>query len=173
MDKQNKTIVCHDIEGNQKKIDSSKFIFRPSVYGILIENNKILLSKQWDGYDFPGGGIKIHETIEQALKREFIEETGIEVELIKPIACETSFFHPSHSKKHKDKYWNCPLIYFLVKKIGGEISKDNLSKEELNYVDMPEWININKIDNIKFYNSIDCVKIILTATKTLHKTLNL
>ena len=159
----NKKIICHDINGNKKEVDSTQLSFRPSVYGILIENNKILLSKQYDGYDFPGGGIEIHETIEEALKREFFEETGIKVELIKTVACETSFFNPSHSTRNKNKYLNCPLIYFLVKKIGGKISKDYLDKDELDYIDMPEWIDLNKIDEIKFYNSIDSPKIIKIA----------
>ncbi len=162
-----KKILCHDLNGNKTEIESNKLTYRPSVYGILIENNKILLSKQWDGYDFPGGGTDIHETIEEALKREFIEETGLEIEVLKPIHVETSFFDPSHSKKHKGKYWNCPLIYFLVKKVGGEISKDNLDEEELEYADMPEWINLDSIDGIKYINSIDSKKVIKKAIDLL------
>lgn len=158
-----KKIICNSVFGNKKEIDSSKLIFRPSVYGVLIERNKILLSTQWDGYDFPGGGVNNDETLEEALKREFIEETGIEIEIKQPIYCGTSFFHPIHSKKNKNKYWNCPLIYFLCKKIGGELSKDYLSDEEKEYADMPEWVEINKLDKIKFYNSIDSVKLINQA----------
>jgi len=159
----NKKIICHDLDNNEFEIKADRLIFRPSVYGILIKHNKVLLSKQWDGYDFPGGGVDIHETIEGALKREFFEETGIRVELVAPIYCRTSFFNPSHSKKNKNQYWNCPLIYFLVKKISGRISKDNLDKEEQKYADMPEWVDLDKISQIKFYNSIDNKKVIKKA----------
>lgn len=125
-----KKILCHDWDNNEFEVDADKFIFRPSAYGILIEDNKILLSKQWDGYDMPGGGVNVDETLEEALKREFFEETGLKVELLFPVHCETSFFNPSHSKIHRDKFWNCPLIYCLVKKVGGEISKDNCDEAE-------------------------------------------
>ncbi|MFA5075249.1 MAG: HAD family phosphatase, partial [Candidatus Babeliales bacterium] len=45
MNEQNKKIICHDIHNNKKEVDSDQLIFRPSVYGILIENNQVLLSK--------------------------------------------------------------------------------------------------------------------------------
>ena len=52
-----KKIICHDINKKRYEIDSSQLIYRPSVYGVLIEKGKVLLSKQYDGYDFPGGGV--------------------------------------------------------------------------------------------------------------------
>jgi len=69
MDKQNKKVICHDLNEKEFEVDADKLIFRPSIYGVLIEDNKVLLSKQWDGYDMPGGGVNIHETLEEALKR--------------------------------------------------------------------------------------------------------
>ncbi len=165
----NKKIICRDLDNNKFEIESNRLIFRPSVYGFLIKDNKILLSKQWDGYDMPGGGVDIHETIEEALKREFFEETGIKVELLQPVHCETSFFHPSYSKKNKNQYWNCPLIYYLVKRVGGEISRDNFDEEEKDYIDLPEWIDLDKIKQIKFINSVDSVAIIQKAQRLLEK----
>lgn len=162
-DKEIKEVLCHDWHNKEFKVPANKLIFRPSVYGLLLNKGKVLLSKQWDGYDFPGGGIHIYETIEEALKREFFEETGIKVEPIKPIHCETSFFSPSHSKLHKNQYWNCVLIYYLVRKVGGHLSKDNLDEEEQEYADMPEWIDIQKIKDIKFYNSPDPIQLIKQA----------
>lgn len=159
-----KEIICYDKDKNPIKVNPDQLQFRPAVYGILIEKDKILLTKNWDGYDFPGGGIKKDETIEESLKREFNEETGLEIELIKPIECKTSFFNPNYSKKYDGQYWNCPCIYFLVKRIGGEISKKNFSESELDYADEAEWIDIKDIKNIKFYNSIDSVSLI-TKTK--------
>lgn len=59
--------------------------FHVGVYGILINNNKILLIKKSRGaykgmYDLPGGGIEFGEKIEEALRREFVEEAGINLE---------------------------------------------------------------------------------------------
>jgi len=160
-------VICHDLDNNNYEVEVDKLIFRPSVYGILIESGKILLSKQWDGYDMPGGGVDIHETLEEALKREFFEETGLKVEVLTPVHAETSFFHPSHSTKHKDEYWNCPLVYYLVKQVGGKISKDNFDEEEKDYADLPEWIDLEKIDRLKFFNSVDSVSVINKAKDLL------
>lgn len=54
------------------------------VYGIYIKNNAVLLIKKSRGpytgmYDLPGGKIEAGETIEECLKREFIEEVGCEI----------------------------------------------------------------------------------------------
>lgn len=58
---------------------------RPIVLGIVKRNNKILVSKGYDKkknqtfYRCLGGGIEFLETSEEALKREFKEELGINV----------------------------------------------------------------------------------------------
>ena len=156
-------ITCHDIYGNTRDIEPDKLQFRPSVYGLLIEEGKLLLSKQYDGYDFAGGGVELGETMQEALIREFFEETGFEVEVGEPIHCESSFFHPAHSKKHKDEFWNCPLLYFIVRRIGGELSKENCDEEEKEYADLAEWIDLTEIDSLKFINSVDSPAIIKKA----------
>jgi len=168
-----KKIVCHDVWGKKTEVDSSQLIFRPSVYGILIENDKILLSGEWDGYDIPGGGSKVHETLEESLKREFLEETGLEIEVGDVVHCETFFFHPSHSEKHKNEHWNAPVFYFLVRRVGGEISVNNFSEEEKDYKNLAEWVDLEKIKETKFYNSIDSVEVIKKAEKILNSGLNL
>lgn len=145
-----KTVICHDRNGKLYKVDAKKLTFRPSIYGILIEKNKVLLSKQWDGYDFPGGGAMPYETIEQTLIREFWEETGLRVKQNKIIYVGSSFFYLILEKKS----WNCPLFYFLVKKVGGKLSKANFDEHEKEYTDMAEWIDVTKLNQLKFYNSL-------------------
>lgn len=165
----NKKVICHDLNNNKFEIESKKLTFRPSIYGILIENNKVFLSKQWDGYDFPGGGVNIDETLEQALKREFFEETGLKVEPLSPVHCETSFYIPRKRKKIKKQYWNCVLIFMLVKKVGGKISIDNLDEYEKEYTGLPEWIDLKKLKKIKFYNSVDSILVVKKACGLLKR----
>lgn len=145
----NKTVICHDQFGKQYRVSAEKLSFRPSIYGILIEKNKILLSKQWDGYDFPGGGSELHETAEDTVKREFWEETGFKVKPVRLIYAGTSF----HYSIVRKQYWNCPFFYFLVKKIGGKLSTVNFDEYEKRYANLAEWIDIGKIGRIKFINS--------------------
>ena len=162
-------IIVHNTVGREFEIDATKLTWRPSVYGVLVENDRILLSKQFDGYDFPGGGVNLDETLEVACKREVLEESGIIVKVLEPIYCSTSFFNPSHSEKRKNEYWNCPLIYFFVQKIGGEISKEGFDEEEKNYAEVAEWIELSRTKEIKYINSVDNERIIAKAKELYDK----
>lgn len=153
-------IICTDLNGNTVSMPKSKLAFRPAVYGVIIEDGKVLLSKQWDGYDFPGGGIEIGESIIDALKREIREETGLEVEVGKILACESSFF----KYRFEDKCVQSILIYYACKRTGGELTTENFDENEKEYADMPEWIDVADIEKIKFYNAVDSAGIIKEAT---------
>jgi len=162
MDKKKEILVeCHDLEGKIKKVPASELSYRPSVYGVCIEDDKILLSRQFDGYDFPGGGVELHETLTEALKRECWEETGFTVEPLGLIVAETSFYVP----KYKEGAWNAQVIYYAVKKTGGEFSIENFDEHEKEYVKMAEWVPLSEIEKLKFYNSVNSVRIIQRAIR--------
>ena len=62
--------------------NTERTVSRTGVYGIALQNRKILLVKQQRGphagrFDLPGGGIEAGETIECALQREFREEVAM------------------------------------------------------------------------------------------------
>ena len=54
-----------------------------------------------------------------------------------------------------------------MKRIGGKLSIDNCDENEQKYLGMPEWIDLNEIEKIKFYNFIDSLEIINQARKVL------
>lgn len=156
-----KTVICRDINGNKTEpIPVEKLVFRPSVYGIIIEDGKVLLSPQWDGYDIPGGGVEQGETLEEALLREVKEETGLIVKKDRIIACEQSFFKHHH---YEDTYYNSILMYFLCTNPEGEISIEGFDELEKGYAKKAEWIDIDKIAELKFYNPIDNLAVIQKA----------
>jgi hypothetical protein len=56
------------------------------VYGIYVEGGKLLVinkkgSPYKNRFDLPGGSLKDGETLSEAIQREFLEETGLEIEI--------------------------------------------------------------------------------------------
>lgn len=56
------------------------------VYGIYVEDGKLLVINKNAGpyinrFDLPGGSLEEGETLSEAMKREFLEETGLEIEI--------------------------------------------------------------------------------------------
>lgn len=67
------TIICRTIDGTTQEVAAGDLAWRPAVYGVAIRNDKVLLVPEWDGYDFPGGGVNLDETIDEAFRREIWE----------------------------------------------------------------------------------------------------
>lgn len=150
-----KKILCHNFKNEEFLVEADKFKFRPSAYGLLIKEGKILLSPQRDGYDFPGGGINIDETVEEALRREFWEETGLKIEVDGVLKVISSFYAPRLKiGQEEQEYWNCQAVYFLVHQVGGELSTVNLDEDEKIYLSLAEWVAFENVPKLKFHNRL-------------------
>ena len=90
------------------------FLFNVRVYGILVdEQNRVLISDERTQNvsftKFPGGGLEYGEGLIDALKREFLEECNLPIEVVKHVYT-TDFFE-------KSSFNNSQIIsiYYLVK----------------------------------------------------------
>tara|TARA_Y100000310_G_C20388279_1_gene671513 strand:+ start:242 stop:652 length:411 start_codon:yes stop_codon:yes gene_type:complete len=113
------------------------------VAGVLYQNNKILFVKRnqdernYPGlFELPSGKVESGETNDQAIKREFKEETGLDIVILKSLG--ESFFtvidrNGTQQLTKKTSY--------LVSQIGtGEIA---LSHEHTEYA----WIKTKELDS--------------------------
>lgn len=89
---------------------------RSRVNGILIEEDRLLMVKHQMGRDrvfwsVPGGGMKFGTSATENLKREFLEETGLEIAVGTYLFVHEYLDPPLHAMEH----------FFEVKRIGGTI----------------------------------------------------
>ncbi|MBP1914235.1 ADP-ribose pyrophosphatase YjhB (NUDIX family) [Lederbergia galactosidilyticus] len=106
-------------------VSVEKFHRAFGVYGILIKNGKLLVINKSGGpyknrFDLPGGNLEDGEGLFQALRREFEEETGIDIEIKEQIGA-VDFMLPWDWKDYTAVHHIA--IFYLVNKIGGEISE--------------------------------------------------
>ena len=157
------TITCLDVEGNKYEIQIDELEWRPSSYGIVIKDGKVLMSKQFgDKYDLPGGGVDLGEDLGAAVIREVKEETGIDVSEPKNIGVENSFFHSAHGNK---KSYHSILLYYVCTYQGGTLSTDGFDEHEREYAEMAEWVPLDSIDDIKIASTVDFKPYIKLAAK--------
>lgn len=155
---QNSSITCLDIHKQPHQATADQLVWRPSVYGVIIQDNTVLLSKQWDGYDFPGGGINLGETIEQALIREVKEETGLTVAVNELVTAKDGFFRSS-----KGNHYQGIMLYYTCNVIGGELTTQYFDGDEKQYADLAEWINLSNRETINFISTVDCHDVLSQA----------
>ena len=90
------------------------------------ENNEVLMVKTYNaGWVFPGGQVEVGENVIDAVKREIVEEAGIDIEV------EEVFCISSNTGKH--------LGYNGVKEIPTKIMLDFIWPIYLEYVTKPSF----------------------------------
>ncbi len=119
------------------------------VAGVLLRNGKILLQREADGseYAIPGGHIRIGETLEDGLKREWQEEMGTKILLKRMLWTEECFW------EWKGKQAHDLAFYFLI----GLEDEDALPDDGLlhphkdNSRIVLEWMPLEKLKAIVVY----------------------
>ncbi|MEJ5995330.1 NUDIX hydrolase [Pedobacter sp. Du54] len=90
--------------------------FNVRVYGLLInESNDVLLSDErehgMDFIKFPGGGVEFGEGLIEALKREFMEECNVAIEVL------SHFYTTDFYEKSSFNESQVISVYYIVKPI--------------------------------------------------------
>lgn len=113
--------------------------------GICIKNGKILLSRLVtdDFFTFVGGKVNFGETTEQAVMREFEEETGAVVCTERLLGIIENIFTMNGEK------WHQYLFYYLINdKYNTLPIFDGEKQIKDNSAGIYKWYNIRDIDNV-------------------------
>ena len=130
---------------------------RVRVCGICIENEKILLvchkglGREGELWGPPGGGLNFGETLEDCLKREFLEETGLEIIVNEFLFINELINKPLHAIE----------IFFLVNVTGGELQTGLEPEIEEKIINAAKWLSeteLNELSQYKKHNIFHVLK---------------
>ena len=134
----------------REKIGHKPIIVPHSVVILINPQNQVLLEERLDDcyFDFPGGGIDLGESAEEAAKRELFEETGLfaeELELFKVYSGEITHYIYANG----DEIYGVDLVY-ICRLYHGELTPQPEEVKSLAFYDfgaLPEkmWIRNKQI----------------------------
>ncbi|WP_261381418.1 NUDIX hydrolase [Paenibacillus cremeus] len=97
------------------------------VYGICTADEKLLVIHKGKGpykgrYDLPGGTVEANELLTEAMKREFLEETGLHISIKKNIGvCE--FVVPYALPEEESTHLHHVAVMFSVQSLSGLLAE--------------------------------------------------
>jgi len=124
---------------------------RNATKAIILRDGKILLNKckGYDDelyYDLPGGGQKQYETMEDAVVRECLEETGYLVKVVRFAALAEEIYNNTEIRHKFPDYSHRVHHIFIVEFIDGirhEPTEIDFQQEECQWIDIKE---VSQID---------------------------
>lgn len=146
-------ITCVDIFGKKHDVATSELSWRPSAYGVVIQDGKVLLCKHFGKFNLPGGSLDLGEKPEDAVIREIKEETGIDAVRPRLLGVDSDFFRMSHDDNplcHQTL-----LLYYVCEYAGGALSTDGFDKQEQKYAELAEWVPLDQLDELMITSSKD------------------
>jgi len=132
-------------------LETSAYYFDVRTAGILIRDGKILLQRDRNAseYALPGGHVKLGETSEVCLQREYKEETGADIQCKRLIWTEECFFQWNGKKVHNLSF------YYLIDLCAGSAIPDEHRflphKDNDNVV--IGWLPLENLKDITIYPS--------------------
>ena len=119
--------------GEAEKL-GEKYELRKSARAILLNEEGEMATQYLNTYTYhklPGGGVDPGETIEEALKREVLEEVGCYCKITQPIGITIEY---------RNKYNLLHISYAFAAKVVGEVGEPALEEGEIEEGQETLWI---------------------------------
>lgn len=140
--------------------------FRYRAAAIIIENGHVLFAKnEIDDYYYSiGGGVHLGENAEDAVKREVLEETGVEYEIDRLVFIHENFFKGTGTLDGL----TCHEVafYFLMKPRGSQELKSNSYTQGVR--EHMHWLPIKNLKNYVAYPSFFAEKLLCLSDNIEH-----
>ena len=134
-------VKCITLDGHIRIVQNDQLIFRPAAYALIVHENKLLVLKlrATGKYHLPGGGIKIGERMQESLRREVQEETGLEIDQVRFAHFEEVFFYYDPSDK---AYHGLHFFFICQAKTWGVLADDQVMDGS---AEQPRWVEIRNL----------------------------
>jgi putative (di)nucleoside polyphosphate hydrolase len=154
-------------------------MYRPSV-GMMILNkeNKIFMAKKTenigtdlDCWQMPQGGIEEDENLEEAVARELMEETGIDIKAVEIIAKQdNNWIYYDIPEEIAYKVWQGKYIgqrqkWFLLKAKNDLVINLNVANEEKPEFYIHTWADFDKVKDFSIWFRHDVYQEVLNTFK--------
>lgn len=122
---------------------------RLAAYAVIVDDtsdaDRVLLAL-WNEADeprwtLPGGGVDLHESVEDGAVREVFEESGFEVELTGMLGVHSYVVPPERRISRSRRPMRAVRVIFAARVIGGE-----LTKEIDGTTDEARWFALEEVD---------------------------
>jgi ADP-ribose pyrophosphatase YjhB (NUDIX family) len=133
-----KEIKERDIGLNEEERFDNPYLLRKAARAIdFNDKNEIAFqfASKHKYYKLPGGGVEKGETIEDALKREVLEESGCGIDIINDIGIIIEY---------RNKFNTLQISYCFLAKVVGKIGNPKYEELEISEGLMPMWTSIEK-----------------------------
>lgn len=118
------------------------------VAAVLIRDGKIFVQRDDGGseYALPGGHVKVGEMLEDALCREFAEETGVQIRVRRMLWSEECFWEWKGRLSH-----NISFYYLVDTDDSAAIGDSGFVPQKDNSRVVMGWLPIDELQNVTIY----------------------
>jgi len=141
---------CVDEEGELVAVPDEQVTFRPAVYGILIDGQRIVLERRAPSslWRPPGSRMACGETPAQVLQAQFRAATGFA-----PVRGPLLLLEEQHRVDDQGRAWHLAVMYYALRRpVGGVATMGN---------DGPQWVPLDELTPEKMlfgYRAVDAAR---------------
>ncbi|WP_077798304.1 NUDIX domain-containing protein [Streptomyces sp. JHA26] len=157
-------VEATDIDGFRHEVPSAELSWRPSVYAVLLRQDTVLLVPQKKrGFDLPGGGVELGESLAEAAVREVGEETGLRIDPGPVVAVRESFFLWAPDDPAARTAYQCLMFYVTATVTGGSLSTEGFDERERQDADLARWTPLDDLATLKVASSVDFRPVVMSV----------
>lgn len=132
------TIYCTNSQGSLVPVPAAELTFSPAVYGILIENRRVLLQQHLGTglWRPPGGILRRGQTPERGVRAFFRAATGFLPDLTSLL-----YIEEQHRLDERGRPWHLSVFYYgLQRSVEGAVGLASVADSQ-----RPEWVPVQTL----------------------------